>query len=93
MKDAVNIPLTSEKFADRVRALRKQTTRRIVFYCNGHASHNPYLAARAAMHAGVKNVFAYDAGIDEWAVAYPQKVVLAGKVSANSYPLQLARQY
>lgn len=92
IKDAVNIPVRSKKFAAMIQALRKQTTRPIVFYCQGRTSHNPYLATRAAMAVGVNNVFAYDGGVDEWAETYPQHVVFTHKTSTKLPVVQLALQ-
>ena len=79
VKGAVNIPISSKKFPEMVKALRKTTNKRIVFYCNGRTCYKSYKATKAALSAGVKNVFAYDAGIFEWAKTYPKHSVLLGK--------------
>ncbi len=79
VKGAVNIPIASKKFPEMVKALRKTTKKPIVFYCNGRTCYKSYKAAKTAMAAGVKNVFAYDAGIFEWAKSYPKYSVLLGK--------------
>lgn len=79
VKGAVNIPVASKKFPEMVKKLRKQTSKPIVFYCNGRTCYKSYKATKAALKAGVKNVFAYDAGIFEWAKAYPKHAVLLGK--------------
>ena len=79
IKGAVNIPVASKKkFAEGVIALRKTTKKPIVFYCNGRSCYKSYKAAKAALKVGVKNVFAYDAGVFEWAKAYPKYAVLLG---------------
>ena len=78
VKGAVNIPVASKKFPEMVKALRKKTNRPIVFYCNGRTCYKSYKATKAALKAGVKNVFAYDAGIFEWAKTYPKYAVLQG---------------
>ena len=78
VKGSVNIPVASKKFPEMVKALRKKTKRPIVFYCNGRSCYKSYKAAKAALKAGVKNVFAYDAGIFEWAKTYPKYAVLQG---------------
>ena len=62
-----------------VKKLRAQTSKPIVFYCNGRTCYKSYKATKAALKAGVKNVFAYDAGVFEWAKAYPKYAVLLGK--------------
>lgn len=79
VKGAINIPVASKKFPSMVKALRERTTKRIVFYCNGRTCYKSYKATKAAMKAGVKDVFAYDAGIFEWAKTYPKYSVLLGK--------------
>ena len=79
VKGSVNIPVASKKFPDMVKALRKKTKKPIVFYCNGRTCYKSYKATKAALKAGVKNVFAYDAGIFEWAKAYPKHAVLLGQ--------------
>ena len=78
VKGSVNSPISSKKFPEIVKALRKKTKRPIVFYCNGRTCYKSYKATKAALKAGVKNVFAYDAGIFEWAKAYPKYAVLQG---------------
>ena len=83
IKGAKNIPVASKKFADMVKALRATTSKPIVFYCNGRTCYKSYKAAKAAMKAGVKNVFAYDAGVFEWAQAYPSHAVLLGNSPVN----------
>ena len=79
VKGAVNIPIASKKFTEMVKALRKKTKKSIVFYCNGRTCYKSYKAAKTALKAGVRNVYAYDAGIFEWAKAYPKHAELLGK--------------
>ncbi len=78
IKGAINIPVSSKNFPDMVKALRKKTAKPIVFYCNGRTCYKSYKATKSALKAGVKNVFAYDAGIFEWARTYPKYAVLLG---------------
>lgn len=79
VKGAINIPVASKKFPEMVKKLRTQTSKPIVFYCNGRTCYKSYKATKAALKAGLKNVFAYDAGIFEWAKTYPKYAVLLGK--------------
>jgi len=79
IKGAVNIPVTAEDFELAVRDLREQTGKPIVFYCNGHTCMKSYKATKQAMEAGVDEVYAYDAGIFDWARAYPDEAELLGK--------------
>ena len=78
IKGAVNIPVASKTFAKEVKALRSTTAKPIVFYCNGRTCMKSYKATKTALKAGVKNVFAYDAGVFEWAKSYPKYAVLLG---------------
>ena len=79
VKGSENILVSKTEFGENVKALRERTTKPIVFYCNGHTCMKSYKAARRAMNAGVKNVYAYDAGIFEWARSNPDLAVLVGK--------------
>jgi len=64
---AVNIPLSSENFLTKLESLRdKNSSRSIVFYCNGHTCTKSYKAAQMAAEAGFANVYAYDSGIFDW---------------------------
>lgn len=83
IKGAVNIPISSKKFPAMMKALRKKTKKRIIFYCNGRSCYKSYKAAKAALKAGIKNVYAYDAGVFEWAKTYPKYAVLLGKSPMN----------
>ncbi len=53
--------------------------KKIAFYCNGITCLKSYKAAKKAAAAGFKDVYAYDAGIPEWANMYPQQTQLLGK--------------
>jgi rhodanese-related sulfurtransferase len=79
VKGAENILVSKNSFANEVKALRERTTKPIVFYCNGHTCMKSYKAARRAMSAGVKNVYAYDAGIFDWTRNNPDLAVLVGR--------------
>ncbi|MEJ2059270.1 MAG: rhodanese-like domain-containing protein [Gammaproteobacteria bacterium] len=80
IKGAKNIPLTSKDFEQQIIALRKaEPDTPIVFYCNGHTCMKSYKGTKRARLAGVDNVFAFDAGIFDWAHAHPDLSVLLGK--------------
>jgi len=81
--NSINIPVASEDFEARIIKLRQTNPKPIVFYCNGRRCHKSYIATKKAMEAGVKDVYAYDAGIFEWATAHPNKAVLLGKTPVN----------
>lgn len=79
IKAARNIPVAGKTFVEQIRALRATTDKPIVFYCNGRSCMKSYRAARLCQTNGIRNTFAYDAGIFEWARAYPEQAVLLGK--------------
>lgn len=82
IKNAVNIPLklNNEIFIDKIQKLRANSNKAIVFYCNGHTCMKSYKAARKAMlYSKVDNVYAYDAGVFDWAKNYPDHAELLGK--------------
>ena len=79
VKGALNIPVASKQFETEVQALRTRTARPIVFYCNGRTCMKSYLAVKKSLSAGVKNVYAYDAGMFEWVETYPEYAELLGK--------------
>ncbi len=57
----------------------KSGTQPMVFYCNGKACPKSYEAARRAQRIGITNVYAYDAGIFDWATAHPELTTLYEK--------------
>jgi rhodanese-related sulfurtransferase len=79
IKGAVHIPLSKVKLPPAVKELRQQTDKPIVFYCNGTTCKKSYEAVELAIEAGVKKVYAYDAGIDHWTTLYPEASVLLGQ--------------
>ena len=83
IKGAINIPVAFDDFEQKIVNLRKRTSNTIVFYCNGRSCMKSYKATQRAMAVNVSNVFAYDAGIFDWAKAYPNKAVLLGKSPIN----------
>lgn len=83
IKGALNIPVAGKQFEAEVKALRAQTSKPIVFYCNGRTCMKSYLAVKKAMAAGVKNIYAYDAGMFEWVETYPDASELLGKSPVN----------
>lgn len=78
IKGAINIPIASKNFEDRVKMLRSKTNKPIVFYCNGKTCMKSYLAVKKAQAAKIKNVYAYDGGIRKWAETYPNDSVMMG---------------
>lgn len=96
IKGALNIPVASKQFEAEVKALRAKTNKPIVFYCNGRTCMKSYLAVQKAMAVGVKNIYAYDAGMFEWVETYPAESELLGKSPVNPsaiIPLTAFRQH
>jgi len=83
IKSAVNIPVAAKTFETQVQQLRNTHNKDIVFYCNGRTCMKSYIAAKKAKLAGVKHVYAYDAGIFEWVKTYPKLGELMGVSPVN----------
>ncbi|MDH5325600.1 MAG: rhodanese-like domain-containing protein [Gammaproteobacteria bacterium] len=79
IENAINIPLASKTFAADMQKLRASSDRPIVVYCNGKTCMKSYKAARKAKNAKIDNVVAYDAGVLDWAKAYPKNTMLISK--------------
>jgi len=77
--DSVLIPIDDRNFLERVRALAAETSKPLVFYCNGRACEKSYKAALRAKDGGLNEVFVYDAGMFDWANEYPERTVLLGE--------------
>lgn len=82
IKNAVLVPLalSSEKFKAKMNGLRsKYPNKKLVFYCNGHKCMKSYKAAsRSISYVGLKNIYAFDAGVFDWASKYPMEAMLLG---------------
>lgn len=82
IKGAINIPLklNNEKFISKIQELRASSAMPIIFYCNGHSCMKSYKATRKAiLFARADNVYAYDAGVFDWAKQHPELAELLGK--------------
>ncbi|RDH82731.1 MAG: sulfurtransferase [endosymbiont of Galathealinum brachiosum] len=84
IKSAVSIPLalSTKRFQKRMMTIRQENPeKKLVFYCNGHKCMKSYKAAkRSISYLGLNNIFAYDAGVFEWAKKYPAESLLLGEV-------------
>lgn len=79
IKGAVLIPVSEEKFAAKLGELRQaHGNKPLVFYCNGHTCEKSYQAVRKAAFAKIGALYAYDAGIFDWANSYPELTELLG---------------
>ena len=79
IKGAINIPLSDADFATKMANLRVDNVKDIVVYCNGKTCMKSYKAAEKCAKEKIPNVYAYDAGIMDWAKAYPDDAELLGK--------------
>jgi len=91
IKNAISVPLSlsSKKFQSKMLQIRAENpTKKLVFYCNGHTCMKSYKAVRRSInYVGLKNVFAYDTGIFDWAKKYPAEAELLDKTLTD--PAQL----
>lgn len=83
IKNAINIPVAFDTFAAEAKKLHVKTKKALVFYCNGHTCMKSYKAAKRALAAGVKEAYAFDAGIFSWTKAHPDEAVLLGQSPVN----------
>ncbi|WP_455208585.1 rhodanese-like domain-containing protein [Kaarinaea lacus] len=93
IKGAINIPVALKTFDEEIQKLRQKTDKPLVFYCNGHTCMKSYKATLHAMKLGIKDVYAYDAGIFDWAKAYPDKAVLLGKSPVDTRDILSKKQF
>lgn len=87
IKGAKNIPVAGKKFEEDLAKLRASTQKPIVFYCNGRSCFKSYIASKKALDAGIKNTFAFDAGIFEWTKTYPDQAVLLDQTPVKTADL------
>ncbi len=79
-KGAFHVSLSSKGFESNLQALASQyPNKKIAVYCNGITCLKSYKAAQRASGAGMKNVYAFDAGIPAWVNSYPNDTLLVGK--------------
>jgi len=93
VKGAKNVPLSNKNFVDDIAKMRVESNKDIVMYCNGKTCMKSYQAVRQCNSAKIPNVFAYDAGIMDWAKAYPNEAILLGKVMGDPKRLISTEQF
>ena len=86
IKNAVNLPYGHAKFTYELNKISKEKpNKKLILYDNGHGCIRVYKAAEDAYDfALIQNAYAFDAGIDTWARAYPSETILMGEVLTNS---------
>ncbi|MCP3852255.1 MAG: rhodanese-like domain-containing protein [Gammaproteobacteria bacterium] len=77
--NSINISVAKKSFPQKLKKLRESTDKDIVFYCNGRSCYKSYKAGIKAIKYNVKKCYSYDAGVFEWAQAYPDMAVLLDK--------------
>lgn len=79
--ELVPLALTTKQFEKEMMRLRTENpNKKLVFYCNGHNCMKSYKAARRSIvYLGQGNVFAFDAGVFDWAKKYPNEALLLGE--------------
>lgn len=88
IKGAINIPLASPDYVQRMQQLREDNPdTQIVTYCNGKTCKKSYKAVQKCRNHNIPNVVAYDAGIMDWARAYPGEALLLGKTLGDPQKL------
>ena len=93
IKGSVHIAVASKTFEQEVQELRKKTSKPIIFYCNGRTCYKSYLAVKKSKDFGIKNTFAFDAGVFEWVHTHPQLGELLGKSPVNTKSLIASKLY
>lgn len=83
IKGAVNIPIADANFEAQVKKLRSNNSKPIVFYCNGRSCLKSYHAVKRLADIGIKETYAFDAGVFEWIQAYPAEGELLGESPIN----------
>ena len=79
IKGSKNVSISKRSFITKLTKIAGgDKNKKIVTYCNGHTCAKSYKSALTAMKEGFKNIFAYDAGIFDWAKEYPNDTVLLG---------------
>lgn len=79
-KGAYHVSLSNVSYKSNLKELvAKHPDKKIALYCNGTTCLKSYKATQKAMEEGIKDVYAFDAGIPAWANAYPSETLLVGK--------------
>jgi rhodanese-related sulfurtransferase len=83
IKNAISVPLSlsTKDFKSRMEKIKADNpSKKLVFYCNGHSCMKSYKATRRSInYLGLKSVYAYDAGVFDWAKRYPDEAELLGE--------------
>lgn len=84
IRKAQHYALSNSSFVDYIGSVRQlNPEQKIILYCNGHSCAKSYIATEALISEDIDNVFAFDAGVFDWAVAHPEKTTLLGESPAD----------
>ncbi len=95
INNAQNISINDKlHFVENLFSLIKgKMDQKIVFYCNGQTCGKSYKAAKRAQSFGLKNIYAYDAGIMEWGKLFPSKTTLLNSSPVNKSRLISSKKF
>ncbi|KPJ90387.1 MAG: hypothetical protein AMJ53_13695 [Gammaproteobacteria bacterium SG8_11] len=93
IKGSINIPVAEDTFEQNMANLRARTSKPIVFYCNGRTCYKSYIAVKKSLEVGIKDTYAFDAGVFEWVNSYPNQGELLGKSPVNLKNLIAANKF
>lgn len=80
VEGAEHVSLDDPDFVAKVRELHAQDPELpVVFYCRGHTCFMGYQAAEKMLGASFEDVYNMDAGIFDWAEAYPEDTAMFGE--------------
>lgn len=84
-KEAIHIDFGKQDFLSKLLQLGEDNPgRKIIVYDNGITCLKCYIAVQDATDEEMKNVYAYDGGIQAWAEAYPSDTILMGQLIQDS---------
>jgi rhodanese-related sulfurtransferase len=89
IKNAINIDIDNKKsFVTKIKKIRMESNKTMVFYCNGKKCNLSYRAGKMAIEQGIHHSVVYDAGIFAIAHKAPEMVLLFGEnISENNTPI------
>lgn len=79
IKNAVHISISNIGFISKLKKIRQNDDRLIVFYCNGITCEKSYKAGEKAIRNNIHNIAVFDLGILSWAEIHPHKATLLGE--------------
>jgi rhodanese-related sulfurtransferase len=81
---AKNISVSNRGFIPQLKALRANSNKTIIFYCNGIDCQKSYQAYLIAKEQGVSNMKVYDSGVEAALLSSPTRMRIFGKPASNA---------